>query len=819
VVAYTFASPRSNSKYGRPFFNLRSAIKIWKSKDKWWVFYQQNHHVFKLPYYNGESTQFNDKNKKNYGKFSGIYKIAKYKKLRLMKNYLFINFSKFFQLGISIAGATYKTEPEITPYLSGIFKKNDIYNSRWNYFVYRQTFLFLSRSQNWSRRFSIYPPIMHIASRDDLHQQNRIVANFLNHQHVSVKWIGGILTNTRLRGLRKFISNARAHGLTGKEMRWFNIKSFRRKLDLPAVILIWDTHHNDYAVNDAIKLKIPVIGVVDNLVNPRRIIYPLLGHNFEKEVVAFYQNFFIKIFLEGYYYNVDTHFKEFTPLFFMRNNYEIQNFELLQKIFSKKSIFHYFVNRNYKKVFEKIKKIRIYKKKNVQNSFLIEKNLNYCKQNEINFFERVFSSSSVRHMFRIYNTFGKWMKIYRRMEKRKLRQYKAFLKRKVKFKFHQMKFFRSNFFYFGKSLFKKSSRKTFNFFRNKLKKNFFIFNKIKNSFYKFKSNFSVINFFFLYRKFFANRAFRINVIVDKILEKIDRVTKKLRKRYAKKKAYYKIKRTYRWKRFLMYKWGNKVKKEMRFIMNRNRNKNYFYNDANVTRKLKFMDYYKNAFFVRQNEVRQYFVDLAKLQSKKKIKKYFDSLKKLKIKRIKSKKIKLKLIIKATHTSKFIKSIRRHQVLFNYYSRRIHCLNKYKKRRYKLIFRDKVGNSFKSLMFKVGKSKRFRKFKILAIRDDKKKMKQIKLKKNVKRRRLRKIIFLSKIRIKPKPKIYFSKVYRAKFKYFFWSSRYTLYRLRRRHWLRNNRHWFRNNRRRRIKNNYSFKKQFLHKKVKLKLWLS
>jgi len=220
------------------------------------------------------------------------------------ENFLYFNkiwlnnfkFSKFIQIGLGMAGPSYKAEPEISPYLKGIYNRIDICDLRWSYFVYRQTFLFLNNFLKANSSSTLIPPIIHIATREDLRPQNRIMANYLGHLHVSTQWKGGILTNTAQRDLRIFISNAQSHNLKGKEMPWHIKAVFRRKIDLPSLVLVWETNFDDYAIDDSLNLKIPTLAVVDNIVDPKRIIYPLIGQNVTKEIIALYQNLFKKFF-------------------------------------------------------------------------------------------------------------------------------------------------------------------------------------------------------------------------------------------------------------------------------------------------------------------------------------------------------------------------------------------------------------------------------------------------------------------------------------------------------------------------------------------
>jgi small subunit ribosomal protein S2 len=113
---------------------------------------------------------------------------------------------------------------------------------------------------------------------------------------VNQRWLGGLLTNfstiqrslARLRELEAMTSDGRYETLSKKEIA--RLEKERRKLAknldgirgmsrLPDAVFVVDTRHEQIAVDEARKLKIPVIGVVDTNCDPDEVDYVIPGND------------------------------------------------------------------------------------------------------------------------------------------------------------------------------------------------------------------------------------------------------------------------------------------------------------------------------------------------------------------------------------------------------------------------------------------------------------------------------------------------------------------------------------------------------------
>jgi small subunit ribosomal protein S2 len=114
--------------------------------------------------------------------------------------------------------------------------------------------------------------------------------------HVNQRWLGGLLTNfatiqrslARLRELEAMTTDGRYETLSKKEVARLdkerrklakNLDGIRGMSRLPDAIFVVDTRHEQIAVDEARKLKIPVVGVVDTNCDPDEVDYVIPGND------------------------------------------------------------------------------------------------------------------------------------------------------------------------------------------------------------------------------------------------------------------------------------------------------------------------------------------------------------------------------------------------------------------------------------------------------------------------------------------------------------------------------------------------------------
>ena len=114
--------------------------------------------------------------------------------------------------------------------------------------------------------------------------------------YVNQRWLGGLLTNFmtiqrslgRLRDLEAMVTDGRYDSLSKKEIArnekekrklQKNLDGIRNMSRLPDAIFVVDTRKEKIAVDEARKLKIPVIGIVDTNCDPDEVDYPVPGND------------------------------------------------------------------------------------------------------------------------------------------------------------------------------------------------------------------------------------------------------------------------------------------------------------------------------------------------------------------------------------------------------------------------------------------------------------------------------------------------------------------------------------------------------------
>jgi small subunit ribosomal protein S2 len=113
---------------------------------------------------------------------------------------------------------------------------------------------------------------------------------------VNQRWLGGLLTNfttiqrslARLRDLEAMETDGRYESLSKKEISQLekekrklqkNLEGIRHMSRLPDALFVVDTRKEKIAVDEARKLKIPVIGIVDTNCDPDEVDYVIPGND------------------------------------------------------------------------------------------------------------------------------------------------------------------------------------------------------------------------------------------------------------------------------------------------------------------------------------------------------------------------------------------------------------------------------------------------------------------------------------------------------------------------------------------------------------
>lgn len=157
--------------------------------------------------------------------------------------------------------------------------------------------------------------ILFVGTKRQAQEPVREAARRCGQYYVNHRWLGGMLTNwktisqsiRRLRDLEARLAEAQT-GLTKKEL--LELERDRDKLEralggikdmggLPDMIFVIDTNKESIAINEANKLGIPVVAVVDSNSNPAGVTFPIPGNDDASRAINLYCELLVQAVLEG----------------------------------------------------------------------------------------------------------------------------------------------------------------------------------------------------------------------------------------------------------------------------------------------------------------------------------------------------------------------------------------------------------------------------------------------------------------------------------------------------------------------------------------
>ena len=200
------------------------------------------------------------------------------------------NMRQLIEAGVHFGHNTRRWNPKMAPYLFGI--RNGIH-----IIDLQQTVPMLHRGMQAVRDVAagggrvLFVGTKRAAADIVAESAKRCGQYYVNH-----RWLGGMLTNwktislsiKRLREIDEQVASGNVQGLTKKEQ--LNLSREREKLDralggiremggLPDIIFIIDTNKESLAVQEANKLGIPVVAILDSNSDPAGVTYPIPGND------------------------------------------------------------------------------------------------------------------------------------------------------------------------------------------------------------------------------------------------------------------------------------------------------------------------------------------------------------------------------------------------------------------------------------------------------------------------------------------------------------------------------------------------------------
>lgn len=216
---------------------------------------------------------------------------------------------QLLEAGVHFGHRTYRWNPKMSPYIYGA--RNGIH-----ILDLQQTVPLLYRALEAVRETAAKGGrVLFVGTKRQAADPISNAARSCGQYFVQHRWLGGMLTNwntmsvsiSRLKVLDA-MSDEETQGLTKKER--LQLDRERQKLErslggiknmpgVPDIMFIVDTNKEELAVQEAKKLGIPVIAILDSNSDPDNIDYPIPGNDDASRAVSLYCDLISKSVLEG----------------------------------------------------------------------------------------------------------------------------------------------------------------------------------------------------------------------------------------------------------------------------------------------------------------------------------------------------------------------------------------------------------------------------------------------------------------------------------------------------------------------------------------
>ncbi len=221
-----------------------------------------------------------------------------------------VSMRQMLEAGVHFGHQARYWNPKMSNYIFGERNKIHIINLEKTLPMYIEATNFLGKLA--SRRGKV----LFVGTKRAAQDAMREAADKCGMPYVNRRWLGGMLTNyktvkssiKRLKDLEAMEADGTLHKLTKKEA--LDLSREREKLErslggiknmngLPDALFIIDVGHEKIAVREAVKLGIPVIGVVDTNNSPLDIDYVVPGNDDAIRAIRLYADGVASAILDG----------------------------------------------------------------------------------------------------------------------------------------------------------------------------------------------------------------------------------------------------------------------------------------------------------------------------------------------------------------------------------------------------------------------------------------------------------------------------------------------------------------------------------------
>ena len=221
-----------------------------------------------------------------------------------------VSMRQMLEAGVHFGHQTRFWNPKMANYIFGERNKIHIINLEKTLPLYNDAMNFVGSLA--SKRGTILFVGTKRAAQDIVREEaERCAMPYVNH-----RWLGGMLTNfktvkqsiKRLKELEGMQAEGGFEGLNKKEVLTLSREQEKLELSLggikdmnglPDALFVIDVGHEKIAVNEAVKLGIPVIGVVESNNDPDKVDYLIPGNDDAIRAISLYTQGMAKAIIEG----------------------------------------------------------------------------------------------------------------------------------------------------------------------------------------------------------------------------------------------------------------------------------------------------------------------------------------------------------------------------------------------------------------------------------------------------------------------------------------------------------------------------------------
>ena len=212
-----------------------------------------------------------------------------------------ISMREMLEAGVHFGHLTRFRNPKMSPYIFGARNKVHIINLEKTVPMMRQALKFVHSIAAKNGKI-LFVGTKRAAQTLIVEHANKIGMPYVDH-----RWLGGMLTNyktikqnvRRLKELQELIDKGTLDKITKKEGLTLqrelaklerSLGGIKNMTGLPDALFVIDVGHEKIAVQEANRLKIPVIGIVDTNNQPDGVNFPIPGNDDAMRAIELYLN-------------------------------------------------------------------------------------------------------------------------------------------------------------------------------------------------------------------------------------------------------------------------------------------------------------------------------------------------------------------------------------------------------------------------------------------------------------------------------------------------------------------------------------------------